>query len=274
MSRRYGTASSRTPHVKRSSGNLIEAYNGGPLIGSKKNIGNKYMPRKYTKKRSNKKKGVIRRRRIPTLTPKTKIVKVRDTIYLNHTGTTTLYLDNIQLNSCIDPFCDGSNKQPLGYDQWAALYKKAYVVGSKVIARVHNNGSSAVAVGICPMPESQSTTALSAGGTQGYQYCSYADFRGNKQRILSPDVDHCVLVHKVSTKRFLGIKDIRDDDNSQISLAAETDATRKAYWHLYSQSLDGTTAYDVDFVVTVEYIVLLTDPVIPSVSTATANVTG
>lgn len=266
----------RTPSVYRGKFNPIPpplGYHVQKYIGSKKNIAPKYMPKKYTKK-ATKKRGVIRRRRIPTLTPKTKIVKVRDTIYLNHTGTTSLYLDNIQLNSCIDPFCDGSNKQPLGYDQWKALYQKAYVVGSKLILRFHNNGTSAVAVGVCPMPESQGTTALVAGGTAGYAYCSYADFKGNKQRILSQDVDHCTMVHKVSTKRFLGIKDIRDDDDSQLDLVNETDTTRKAYWHVYSQSLDGTTAYDVDLVATIEYIVLLTDPIIPSVSTSTTNVAG
>lgn len=205
----------------------------------------------------------LRRRPIPrALTTNNKLIKARAVNYFNHNNTGTLYQTVVQLNSCDDPFGTQGTGQPLGYDQWKALYRYAYVIGSKVTARVHNNGASAVMFGMTPMKINQSTTALS-----NYEY--YMESPATKSRILSQDLDHVTFSHGVNVKRFLNIKDLRDNNDYRIDLVNETAPTTIAYWHVWTQPLDEASATDVDVVLTAEYMVLLVDPILPARSVET-----
>lgn len=227
----------------------------------KKNIGIPNMAkRKYTK--GKKKRGGRIKKRIPrALAPRTKVVRVKATDYRNLAGTGTIAVNYGQLNSVDDCFIGGSG-QPLGYDQWKALYKKALVIGSKIIIKFHNRGTSACMVGIWPATLNQGQTTLT-----DYEY--YMETAGCKSRLLSPEMDHTVVFHKASTKRHLKRKDIRDDDRLYLDLITETPPTDLAYWHYWAQAVDQSSAYAVDAVVTIEYIVLLTDPIIPARSVET-----
>lgn len=190
------------------------------------------------------------------------MIKCRAVEYINAVSAGALGITPIQLNSCDDPFTSVGAGQPLGYDQWKALYKSAFVVASKVTVRAHNNGSVAVIIGLTPTKVPQGTTALTS-------YEHYMENPSTKSRILSQDLDHTVFSHAVSVKRFLSLSKIRDDDNSRIDLVNETPPTRTAYWHLWAQALDATGTIDVDIVAQVDYTIVLTDPIIPSRSVET-----
>lgn len=229
------------------------------------------MPRSYTatrrpvrrtRRRRPYRRGVIRRPIPRALTAPTKLVKMKAVQYVNHANTAALSNTDIQITSFDDPFGVTNAGQPLGYDQWKALYRKAYVIGAKVVARVHNNGTSAVMVGITPMKPAQGTTALA-----NYEY--YMELPSTKARILSPDVDHMVLAHKVSPKWFLPVTKIRDNDDLLVNLVTETPPSTLCYFHVWSQPLDEAAAYDVDLVLTAEYMILLVDPIVPARSTET-----
>lgn len=228
------------------------------------------MPRTRTKTKPktkpSKKKGVIRKRVPRTIAPHSKLIRVKCTDFLSP-GYTSGAIANYycQLNSVDDPFAGFSTNQPLGYDQWKTLYQKAYVVGAKAKVVCHNGSTSAIMYGICPMPVSQGSTSL-------LNYEHYSELPQNKQRLLSPDVDHGVLTHSVSVKKHLQVKDIRDNNDLVIDLINETPPSKLCYWHLYSQPVDQTTTVasgNVQFVITLEYIVLLTDPVVPARSIET-----
>lgn len=220
------------------------------------------MPRTYKKSKKRTRRG-RRRKYIPrAITTNTKLIKCKAVNYQNFTSAGTISMAPVQLNSMDDPFSTLGTGQPLGYDQWKALYKSAFVVGTKLTIKAHNNGTVAAMLGTTPMKIPQGTSALA-----NYEY--YMELPNTKSRILSQDVDHVTWHHKVGVKRFLSIKDLRDDDQSRIDLVNETAPTRLAYWHVWGQALDEAGTLDLDVVITVEYLVLLTDPIIPARSVET-----
>lgn len=169
----------------------------------------------------------------------------------------------VQGNSIDDPFSAQSTNQPLGYDQWKALYKKAKVLSCKVIMTVHNGSTGAFACGITPMAKNQGATLLT-------DFEHYVECPGTKYTVLSPDVDKTTIVARRSTKKMLKISNIKDASEIEFDLVTETPPTDNYYFHCWAQPFDKTTAltgYQVMF--KVEYIVLLYDPIIPARSSET-----
>jgi len=156
-----------------------------------------------------------------------------------------------------DPLGSSGSAQPLGYDQWKALYTKAYVLGCKVTVRVHNEGTVGVMFGITAMPESQGNTSLS-------DYNHLMELPSTKSRILSPEMDHSILTYSVNPAKHVGLKKIQDEDAFHVTLASETQPARTAYIHVWQQPLDKATTNNVEVVITAEYILRLYDPVIPA----------
>lgn len=211
--------------------------------------------RRYKRRRL----GRIRRRIPRVLVPRSKIVRLK-TVYAQKAFTSTsgaLAMVPVSLFNITDPWVGNSSLQPLGYDQWKVLFNKAFVVGLKVTVRVHNEGTVGVMFGVSPMPESQ-------GGTGLTQYNHYMELPQTASRILSPEMDHAVLVSKVGTARHVGVRKLRDEDQFHVTLAAETQPARDAYVHIWCQPIDQETTNNVELVVTAEYLVVLYDPVIPA----------
>lgn len=217
--------------------------------------------RRRVSKRTRRSRSV--RRGVPrTLTTQSKVISCKLTNYVNLTGTGTMDHEVIQLNSCDDPFAAGGNGQPLGYDQWKALYKRAIVLSSKVTVQYHNRGTTAVMCGLWPAPINQGTTPLA-------DYETLMEVAGSQMRLLSPEMDHMIMTAARSTKKHLQINNVRDNEEIVMYLDTETPPTKQAYWHLNAQAADQASAYAVDAIVTVRYIVLLFDPIIPARSVDT-----
>lgn len=224
--------------------------------------GYKLTRRKYIKKKKRRRRGRIRKRIPRAIQPKTKVVKLKVCKYFQMSASTGVDALTIQGNSFDDPFGADHTVQPLGYDQWKALYKKAVVLGCKVKITAHNEASNSVMFGITPMSVNQGTTTLS-------NYEHYKEMPGTVSRILSPDVDHGVLVNKRSTKRHLSFTNIRDEDDLEIVLDTETPPSKLYWFHAWMQPTDLTTTAACEFVADVEYIILLKDPIVPARSTET-----
>lgn len=213
----------------------------------------------YRRRKKNKRRG-RRRKYIPrAITSKTKLIRCKASNYITFNGTSgAMYMVPIQGNSCDDPFMANGTGQPLGYDQWKALYKSAYIIGSKVKFTVHNGSAYSVIMGLTPMNIPQGTTSLA-----NYEY--YRELPATRSRLLSPDMDHGVLVSGVGTKKHLAIKNLTDEDDLKVDLVNETAPTKQFYWHVWCQVSDqSTTTTGVEGIVDVEYLVLLTDPIVPA----------
>lgn len=228
-------------------------------------LGDRYkMPRKYGRKRVKKtKKGIVRRYIPRAIVPKRKIVRFK--AVTNFTPTLTsgaIDVAPIQMNSFDDPFMALTDAQPLGYDQWKALYKYAHVIGSKVTIRAFNSGSSSILLGITPMSLNQGTTELTL-------FDHYMECPGTKTKLLSPDVDHVTMFHKINVKKHLGVKNLLDTNEYRVDLPGEVAPTKMCYWHVWAQSQDRSTSGSAIITMTAEYVIVLHDYITPARSTET-----
>lgn len=233
-----------------------------------KNIDTKKMAqrRRYSRKsRKNqrKKKGIVKKFIPRSITPHKKLIKCKVSSYQTFTCTSgALGSIRVTANDITDPFGSYDTQQPLGYDQWKALYRTAYVLGCKVKVTLWNNQTTALVYGISMMDKNSGSTALNS-----YEY--YREIPKTNSRLLSPDVDHGVIVNSQSTKRGLAVKDIIDNDTLRINLQTDAAPNENYYAHVWVQPLDQTTTLTgVQAVIDVEYIVLLTNPIIPARSAA------
>lgn len=215
------------------------------------------------KKNDDPKKG-YKKQYIPrSVQPRKKMIRVKASNYWTIANTSgAMSQITCSGNSIYNPFHSGSTQQPLGFDQWAALYNYGTVVGSKVHVTIHNGSSSAIVYGIYPAQVAQQDTNLG-----NYEY--YRELQGTKSRLLSPDMDHGYLSNTVSVKKHLSIKNPMDDDLIRTRLAGTpSDPTNEFFWHIFVQPADqASTTSGIDVIVEVEYLVILHDPIIPSRST-------
>lgn len=199
----------------------------------------------------------LRRRRIPrSLAPKSMLLKCQTVSSGQLTCTSTtpqnIYVSRLDIT---DPFLSSDNNQPLGYDQWKAVYNRAKVLGVRVTWTCHNAGTVAVMVGITPIPEGENVAQTP------WEY--NAESTGTRYRILSPEMDHTTLSYKGSTKRFFRLNDIKDTEEIACDIDAETGPSRDATITCWAALHNGVTSTAVDYVCKVEYIVLLDKPEIP-----------
>lgn len=222
-----------------------------------------YVQTKTKKKKRNGVKGIIKRPIPRTLQPRTKLIRVKMTDYQYFNCTTgALATKAVSGTDIVNPLGASSTQQPLGYDQWKALYQTAYIVGTKVKMTLWNNSTTAVVCGITAMPKASASTALNS-------YEHYKELPHTHARMLSPDVDYGTVNMKVSTKKHLGIKDISDNDTIRNNLFSDISPSEEFQLHCWLQPLDqATTLNQVPCYIDIEYLVLLTNPIAPSRSTA------
>jgi len=225
--------------------------NPGGVIGSTLN---KSLGKRYRMKTRGKKKTLRGRRRkyIPrTIQPRTKLIKVKLVHSQTDTPSTSPSVQLVSMNALCDPFVGDltPDRQPMGFDQWKTLYERAVVVGSKITVRVHNAGAQEpLMVGITPGSEILGTTNLGS-------FEHYMEMPGTKAKLISQDVDHCIMSHKVSLRKHFAIKNFKDN-RAVLSTSLNTEAlpTRQAFWHIWAQPHDQTTATACDRVFTIEYL--------------------
>lgn len=240
-------------------GTTVEKYYGNKNLATNYNMPTKRMTRLRKRRNNRKRKGIVKKYIPRAITSQNKFIKCKVSDYQTLTCTSgALASTMVDCASIVDPFGGFGSGQPLGYDQWGSLYHTAFVVGTKIKVSLWNNQSTALAYGINIMSKDQGYTALT-------DYEHYRELPKCISRILSPDVDHGYLVNKVSTKKHLGLKDIKDNDTLRNNIADGVTPSEHFYAHIWAQPLDKTTTLTaVQAIIDVEYIILLTNPVVPA----------
>jgi hypothetical protein len=157
-----------------------------------------------------------------------------------------------------DPDLTGTGHQPMGYDQWSALYSQFQVLSSHCRLRgTDTSGTSApstLAVSLCP--------TISSTDINAYQPTTVGELPYSKQKIFfnhnASQVDN-QLATSVRTARILGSPAadlIGSVDYSGISVAG-TAPTRGFYWHINLQDVgESASVADVQLFVEIEYDVV------------------
>lgn len=222
---------------------------------------NKMARRRYAR-RIRRRRAPFRRRRsrVPrslTLTPRTKLVMGK-TVKSQSLACTNGALQALAIQACniIDPFQANGAEQPLGFDQWKALYNSAKVLGTKVVVQWHNAASASVIVGITRQEQDGYLTPTS--------FEQAIEFPNTKYKYLSPDVDKCVMIGKGSTKKMLHRASIKDTEDLRNDIVDDTEPTVDYQFLLWAQPHDKATTGDVELIITLYQSILLYDRITPA----------
>lgn len=216
---------------------------------------------RYVKRRFKRK---AMRKRIPTLWPRTKLVKMR----MVFPGTLTLTsgafnLSTIKANSLNDPTGAIGVQLPLGLDQWANIYTKYFVVGSK--ARFTLTTSSVATPGAVQIGIALKDDATSLADTNYYREYGRASIK-----MTTTQSDKIVLKAHYNGKKYEKINKWEDNDEFQGTFSGTgttvtvTDPTTVRYYHLFGQDVSGAHTATIEYVAEIDYYVLLTDAIIPT----------
>lgn len=213
-----------------------------------------YRKRSY-KKTSRKTRRTPRYRTVENIVPSRHMVNLTyvDTITLNPgIATATNYI--YRANSIFDPDFTAVGHQPLGHDQWAAFYDHYTVVGARMNVKFVSNLETVQGNAICGIHMKDNSTTI-------------PDIRplleqpkSNYKILTNGDAGGTVSVNQnFSSKRFFGLKDVVDN-RALIGAAFGANPTEDAYFHIYAA---GTNAFvdsgTVDCIVTIDYVVMLTE---------------
>lgn len=191
--------------------------------------------------------------------PSSRLVKMRLCERILLTGTTGAIANkSILYNSLQDPLLTDSTNQPYYYDQVKTMYRSATVLGAKVTVQFHNTSSTVPAVvGLYQLPWDNSQTLSS------YEFWREISAKG-RQRIISSDVDIVTMVIKNSTKRHLGVSNVKDNQDVVCDIENDGDPTRLLYNVFFCQAVDQASTSTVEAVITLEQVVLLQHPYSPA----------
>jgi len=162
-------------------------------------------------------------------------------------------------NGIYDPDVTGVGHQPYGYDQLSLIYSKYRVISAKCHVDIVNNGTqtSIQHVGVLAAKSAVfPTTALST---------IYEKSRGKNMAMFGANSrDRLKTSVSASTKAIWAVKDISDDEDFQ-GLTGNTpigaNPVNSWYFHVFNQSISGTTTGVVANVV-IEYYVEFFNPII------------
>ncbi len=224
------------------------------------------MPRRYWAKK--KKKYVPRKRtnyrRRPRNTnimgyvsgmPKTRRARLRyaDTISLTSTFG-AIGQHHFVANACHDPDVTGTGHQPMGWDNWKALYNHYVVVGSKITVKIMaGDGVSTpdAAIQGCFLNDNTTLPYTTADG--------YIESKKGSYRTLSFDRKTLTYHTNYSAKNFFNLSDIKDNVN-RIGADIASNPTETANFSLYFFDLTGSTS-TIRCMIVIDYIVDFSEPI-------------
>ncbi len=198
----------------------------------------------------------------PTGPPRRMVVKMRyhDTQQLTPAAG-TMVQHVYSLNSIYDPNVTGVGGQPMSSDQWAGLYNRYVVIGARAVMRWAPDGTASTAAQLVGYHLSEG-----ASGITTTEFTRAMEQPSTRYRILKgiSGGDPQILSTKISTRKFLSIKNPTDDE----SVVANWGANPTANIHLtcFAYPADNTTYATVTLNIDITYIVLCLDPVVMTTS--------
>lgn len=217
-------------------------------------------PRRPRTRRTRRKWYKRRNRRTSLLWPATKVVKFRLVLSKAFSsGSGALAGVAYKMNSLNDPTAGDSAQLPLGLDQWAALYSKYKVLGSKITVLAHPTTiTGAGFFGLHLSSQGQSAVLT--------DHDHYRELPNTSMKMVSPDIDLARVSLNYSIHKYpFHIRKVKDADDQEGTFSTTPgDPADIAYVHLFAQDSNKTDAITFDVQITLEYVCLLYDRVMPA----------
>lgn len=155
-------------------------------------------------------------------------------------------------NGLYDPDITGTGHQPIGFDQYMLAYDHYTVIGAKIRCFFENTDSTySHLVGI----------SIQDNATANTDARVYVENGGTKQSFLSvkgSSRDVCQLVHQVGIGKFMGKKNILTENDFRGDVSSNP--TEQVYFHCWASPQASADSANVNLIVQIEYIAILTEP--------------
>lgn len=192
-------------------------------------------------------------RAVPSGMPTQKVAKLRYSENVLITSSTGILTETLfRANSIFDPNQSGAGHQPMGHDQWAALFNHYVVLGSKIRVSVVNNDTTKEPANV--------GVYLSDGKTLSYtQANEYIEARKGQYRTIDPSNTRTIIINnKFSAKRFFNVKDVKDNID-RLGGTMGSNPGDDAYYHVWYQVMTGNSD-SIRLQIVIDYIVLFSEP--------------
>lgn len=159
------------------------------------------------------------------------------------------------LNSAFDPTGSLTGQQPMGFDQYAALYKRYCVIGySLKLEWCSSDNSVPVMVGFTPLEDTTKRTLE-----------HYKELPGTVSSIVTPDIDKLTMFARGGVKRRMLPRGGRllSDDTLCAAVTADPDRTLKGHIWAHAMNMTGDPT-SVNCVITLYQTVVFFVPESPS----------
>lgn len=216
------------------------------------------MPRRYARRSRRTRRKFYKKRPVGNLWPATKVVKFRLVLSREFgSGTGALAGIAYKANSLNDPTGTDSAQLPLGLDQWAGLYTKYKVLGSRIKILAHPK--TITGAGMIGLHLSSSNSLLT-------DHDHYRELPNTSMKMVSADIDLAKIQMNYSIHKYpFHIRNVKDADDQEGSFTTTPgDPTDLAYMHLFCQDSNKTEAIAYDVQIIQEFIVLLYDRTVPA----------
>lgn len=182
------------------------------------------------------------------------IVKMRYSEDVNISAGATLGAYDFRANSIFDPNLTGTGHQPLGHDQWSVFYDHYVVLGAKcrvTLTQSSTAGSDIAFFSLCL--QDTSNTMISQSQIREQPRTAWtlvtSPYAGQSSRTLAKNF---------SAKRFFGAKSVITWDKLGAQFGANP--TEDALFRIFFQNMSGLSAISLVANVTIDYIVMLSEP--------------
>lgn len=213
--------------------------------------------RNWKKKVHRKKKRSVMIRNPVMLTgfPKERIVKLRYCDRFASDLTTGIATQTYRANSIFDPDSSGTGHQPLGHDQWATFYNHYVVLSAKITVDTSlNQNVNGVPVLKLVYLTDDTTSSLAPFTLAEQGKCNYAMLNG------FASIGHHRTRNNYSARKFFNVADVKDNV-TRIGADFGANPADQAFWICQLGTSTGAgVAITYESIVTIEYIVLMSEP--------------
>lgn len=151
---------------------------------------------------------------------------------------------NFRANSIFDPYETGVGHQPMWRDNFAAIYNKYVVLGSKITVTFLNNSANNAVVGINGEDDTSSSTTVTTR-----MEMNNSVWAGMNSQSSSAGTQK--LFYTYNPKEDLG-SDVKDDQGSLVDVGSTP--TEQWFYSVWGALLEGTTG-TFDILVEIDYTV-------------------
>jgi len=214
------------------------------------------MPRRYRQRRRRGGRRRFRRNYRRRAVQPYKVVRQLKTVtfYPFDAGAGTISVGIINVNSANDPFAGLGTGQPLGHDQYAALYERSCVIGGRVTAAVTStDGMNPIVAGVNINTSSSALTV----------YEHYAELPHTSMKLMTPEQDKITLGLRFGVGKYFAGRKLLSDDRLTANIGS--DPTDLLYAHFFVQSADkSANPANCLFVITLYQTVVYFKPKVPA----------